>query len=143
MKRIIKICIFIIVLVPTIIGVYWFIIHPKSYDYDKAVKNGDVVNGAGGLANVDKFHTFIKNVDNKKPDKIRITAYSKEGYPEIFDLDYDGNIIKCTIDNTRNLYGRDNTKRYGEYTKITKDEINDYSLVDETGKYEEQWIFQE
>lgn len=51
--------------------------------------------------------------------------------------------IKCTTDNTRNLYGRDYTKSYGEYTKIMKDERNDYSLVDETGKYEEQWIFQE
>ena len=143
MKKIVRICIFIIVIVPTIIGLYWFIIHPKSYDYDKAIKNGDVVMGAGGLTNVDKFHSFIMNVENKKPDKIRITAYSKEGYPQIFDLDYDGNIIKCSIDNTRNLYGRDKTKRYGEYTKITKDEINDYSLVDESGKYEKQWIFQE
>ncbi|MDF2589306.1 MAG: hypothetical protein K0S41_3147 [Anaerocolumna sp.] len=51
--------------------------------------------------------------------------------------------IKCTTDNTRNLYGRDYTKRYGEYIKIMKDEKNDYSLVDETGKYEDQWIFQE
>jgi len=99
--------------------------------------------GAGGLANVDKFHSFIKNVEYKQPDKIRITAYSKEGYPEIFNLDFDGNIIKCTTDNTRNLYGREKAKRYGEYTKITKDEINDYSLVDETGKYEEQCILQE
>jgi hypothetical protein len=143
MKRVVKICILIIVLIPTIIGVYWFMIHPKSYNSDKAVKNGDVVMGPGGLVNVDKFHSFIKNVENQQPDKIRITAYSKEGYPEIFDLDFDGDIIKCTTDNTRNLYGREKTKRYGEYTKITKNEINDYFLVDETGKYEEQWIFQE
>lgn len=143
MKKIVKICIFIIVLVPTIIMVYWFLIHPNSYDYNKAVKNGDVVMWAGGLSNVDKFHSFIKDVENKQPGKIRITAYSKEGYPEIFDINFDGNIIKCTTDNTRNLYGRDYTKSYGEYTKIMKDERNDYSLVDETGKYEEQWIFQE
>jgi hypothetical protein len=143
MKKIVKIGFSFIVLILTISGAYWFIIHPKSYDYDKAVKNGDVVMGAGGLVNVDKFHSFIKNVENKQPDKLRITAFSKEGYPEIYDMDYDGNIIKCTIDNTRNLFGRDNTKSYGEYTKITKNEKNDYNLVDDTGKYKSVWIFQE
>lgn len=142
-EKVVIICILIIVLVPTIIWVYWFKIHPNSYNYDKAVKNGDVVMGAGRLANVDKFHSFIKHVENRQPDKIRITAYSKEGYPGIFDLDFDGSIIKCTTDNTRDLCGRDKTKRYGEYTKIIKNEINDYFLVDETGEYEETWIFQE
>ncbi len=142
-KKIVIICILIIVLVPTMIGVYWFIIHPKSYDYDKAIKNGDVVMGPGGLVNVDKFHSFINNVENKQPDKIRITAYTLEGNPGIFDLDFDGSIIKCTIDNTRDLYASDRTKRYGEYTKITKNKTNDYSLVDEKGKYEDQWILQE
>ncbi|HCL03021.1 MAG TPA: hypothetical protein DHW61_11535 [Lachnoclostridium phytofermentans] len=141
MRKIVKICTLIIVLALTFGGVYWFIIHPKTYKYDTAVKNGDVVMGAGGSANVGKFHSFIKNVENKQPDKIRITAFSKEGYPKIFDLDFDGNIIKCTTDNTRNLFGRDNTKKYGEYTKITKDEKNDYMLEDETGKG--VWIFQE
>lgn len=142
-KKVVIICIVIIVLVPTIIWVYLFKIRPSSYNYDKAVKNGDVVMGVSRLANVDKFHSFIKHVENRQPDKIRITAYTLEGDPIIFDLDFDGNIIKCTTDNTRDLYSIDKTKSYGEYTKIIKNEINDYFLVDETGKYEETWIFQE
>ncbi len=143
MKKVVKTSISIIALVLIISGVYWYIIHPHSYNYDTAVKNGDVVAGADGLKNVDQFHAFIKNVENKQPDKIRITAFSKEGYPEVFDINFDGNIIKCTTDNTRNLYGRDNTKRYGEYTKIIKNEINDYILVDETKRYESEGLFQE
>jgi hypothetical protein len=98
---------------------------------------------AGCKANIEKFHTFIENVEKKQSDKIRITVYSKEGYPTIFDLDFDGKVIKCTTDNTRNPYGRNWFKKYGEYTKISKNEINDYFLVDETGKYKNEWIYQE
>lgn len=138
-----KIVVAFLVLTLIATGVYWFLIHPTSYKYNTAVRNGDVVMGPVGFANVEKFHTFIKNVENKQSDKIRIAAYSKEGYPTIFDLDFNGKIIKCTTDNTRNPYGRNNFKKHGEYTKILKDEINDYSLVDETGKYKNVWIFQE
>lgn len=144
MRKIVKISISIVCIITlalTISGAYWFIIHPKTYNYDTAVKNGDVVMGASGLANIDKLHSFIKNVENMQPDKIRITAYSKEGYPEIFDLDFDGKLIKCTTDNTRNLYGRDFTKKHGEYTRITKDENYNYMLEDEAGK--SVFIFQE
>ncbi|MBK1812158.1 DUF4362 domain-containing protein [Clostridium sp. YIM B02505] len=143
MIKLFKIFVAFLVLTLIVVGIYWLIIHPKSYSYDTAVGNGDVVMGAGGKANIEKFHSFIKNVQNKQTDKIRITAYSKEGNPTIFDLDFDGKIIKCTTDNTRDLYGRELSKRYGEYTKIIKNDINDYSLVDETGKYKNQWIFQE
>lgn len=122
---------------------YWFSFHPKSYNYNTAVNNGDVVMGAAGKVNIEKFHDFIKSVENKQRDIVRITAYSKEGYPIIFDLDFDGKIIKCVTDNTRNLYGREYFKKYGEYTKISKNEINDYFLIDERGKYENKFIFQE
>jgi hypothetical protein len=143
MRKTVKTIMFILFLAVTFIGVYWFVLHPNSYKYDTAVKNGDVVMWAGGLENLDKFHGFIKNVENKQPGEIRITAFSKEGYPTVFDLDFDGEKIKCISDNTRSLYGRDYTKKYGEYTKITKNANNDYSLVDEAGKYQDLWIFQE
>lgn len=125
------------------VGFYWLLIRPNTYTYDTALKNGDVVMGAGGVANVEKLYAFIDNVELKKSDQIRITAYSKEGNPIIFDLEFDGVIIKCTSDNTRDRYGITLFKEYGEYNKITKDERNDYFLIDETGKYEDRWIFQE
>lgn len=125
------------------VGMYWFLIHPKSYKAELAIKNGDVVLWAGGLANTDKLHAFIRHVEDQLPDKIRIATYSKEGYPTIFDLEYDGNKIICVTDNTRNLFGREKSKSYGEYTNISKNDNDDYFLIDERGSYQEQWIFQE
>lgn len=142
-KKTIKGAIIFLVVALMSIGTYLVIIYPNSYNYDTAVKNGDVVMGAGGPDNVDKLHAFIMKVENKQSDKIRITAYSKEGYPTIFDLDFDGKIITCTTDNTRNRYGRDELKNQGKYTKIIKNEMNDYFLVDELGENENKWIFQE
>lgn len=132
-----------IILALIAIAFYWFVIHPNTYRYHTAVKNGDVVMGPSGKKNVEKLYTFIKNVEIKQADKIRITAYSKEGDPEIIDLNFDGKIIKATIDNTRDHYGRDWHKKHGEYTKITKDEKKNYLLIDESGKYPDVWIYQE
>ena len=122
---------------------YWTWIRPNTYPYETAVKNGDVVMGAGGVENVEKLYAFMENTENSRVDQIRITAYSKEGNPIIFDLKFEGEIIKCTSDNTRDRYGIRLFKAYGEYTKILKDERKDYFLIDETGKYEDRWIFQE
>ena len=122
---------------------YWTLIHPNTYPYETAVKNGDVVMGAGGVANVEKLYKFIENTENSQADQIRITAYSKEGSPIIFDLEFNGEIIKCTSDNTRDRYGIRLFKAYGAYTKIIKDESKNYFLMDETGKYEDRYIFQE
>jgi hypothetical protein len=143
MRKIVKKIIPCLALIFVMFGVYWFVIHPNTYKLNTAVNNGDVVMGPEGLVNLEKFHVFVKNIENKHPDQIRITTYSKEGYPTIYDLYYDGKVIKCTIDNTRNLYGREYFKRYSEYTKIAKNITNDYILEDNTGKYKTQWILQE
>lgn len=143
MKRSLKYLAIILILAVVFIFLYWFAIHTNSYDYDTAVKNGDVVMGPEGSVNEEGFYKFIENVDSKQTEKIRITAYSKEGYPIIFNLNYDGITIICITDNTRNKFGRDTSKQYGEYTKVIKDDNNDYFLIDETGRYNKQWIFQE
>lgn len=143
MCKIIRIAAVCLALILISIGVYWFIIHPNTYKYDTAVKRGDVVMSPSGQANVEKLHTFIQKVQDHQPDKIRVAAYSKEGYPSIHDLNYDGKVIRCTTDNTRNPYGRSILKEYGVYTKVTVNDIHDYSLIDETGKYKKEWIFQE
>ncbi len=143
MKKTAKIIVFLVVALLAGCVIYWFLIHPNSYKFDTAVKNGDIVMGPAGKRNVDRLHVFITNIVEKRPDTVRITTYSKEGYPTIFDLVYDGQIIKCTEDNTRNLCGRVITTRYGEYTRIIKQDNRDYVLVDQTGKYEPKWIFQE
>lgn len=143
MRKVVRTIIFSLFLIIFVIGIYWFVIHPSSYKYDTAVKNGDIVMGAGGIQNIDKLYNFINSIENGRTDKIRITAYSKEGYPIIFDLFYESSIIKCTTDNTRNLFGRSFFKIYGEYTTIFKDNNGDYFLTDESSNNENLWIFQE
>jgi hypothetical protein len=126
-----------------IAGFYWVAIRPNAYPYESALKNGDVVMGASGVANVEKLYAFIENLEQNQADQIRITAYSKEGRPIIFDLEFNGEIIKCKSDNTRDRYGITFFKEYGEYTKVIRNERKDYFLIDDTGKYEDRWIFQE
>lgn len=128
------------IVVVFVIGIAAYGILHKQYSYDSAVKNGDVVFTLGKKANMEKLYSFIDNIDNRKPDKIRITYYTVEGDPIIFDAEYDGNSIKCFSDNTRDEYG-DKTIQYFEYTKIVKDENNNrYIFVDDTGKYDDRFI---
>lgn len=143
MRKLIRTAAICLALILIAASVYWLFIHPNTYKYNTAVKHGDVVMGPSGPANVEKLHTFIQKLQDHQPDRIRVTTYSKEGYPIIHDLDYDGKVIRCTTDNTRNRYGRNVFKEYGVYTKIAENDIHDFSLIDETGKYKNEWIFQE
>lgn len=122
---------------------WWFVIHPNSYEYKTAVKNGDVVMGPEGTVNADELFKFIESIEQKRKGNIRITTYSKEGYPTIFDLESDGSIIICRTDNTRNVFGREMVKQTGTYTKIITDANNNYFLFDENKIYEKLWIFQD
>ena len=122
-----------------------FLIHPNTYKYKTAAKNNNVVNSFQGNVNVDKLYNFISNVESKKQDKIRIVSYTIEGDAMITDLQYDGNIIKCRTDSTRDRFGS-RTINYGEYTKIIINENDgylNYMLVDESGKYSDEGIFHE
>jgi hypothetical protein len=145
MSKTMKKVIIFVFLVLTIIGTYWFLIHPNTYKYKTAARNNNVVNSLSGNVNVNKLYNFIRNVENKKQDKIRIVSYTIEGDAIITDLKYDGNIIKCRTDSTRDRFGS-RTINHGEYTKIIMDENDrylNYRLVDENGKYPDEGIFHE
>jgi PBP1b-binding outer membrane lipoprotein LpoB len=66
----------------------------------------DIVDTHDQITNLDKFMTFIKNVNDRKEDKIRVVRYTIEGDPMLHDLDYDGEIITSTTDTTRDEYGK-------------------------------------
>jgi hypothetical protein len=98
-----------------------------------------------GNFNIDKLYNFINNVESKKQDKLRIVSYTKEGDAIITDLQYDGNIIKCRTDSTRDRFGS-RMISHGEYTKIVMEENDsyiNYRIVDESCKYQDERIFQE
>jgi PBP1b-binding outer membrane lipoprotein LpoB len=76
-------------------------LNPKEpYNSETAIENGDIVNIHGNISNLDKFGNFIKNVESGSKDKIRITMYTVEGDPIFYNLNYDGNQIQYTFDNS-------------------------------------------
>ncbi|MFZ3579732.1 DUF4362 domain-containing protein [Virgibacillus sp. DJP39] len=69
------------------------------------VKEGDVtVNQGGEIRNLDKFKNFIENVENDDKDTVRIARYTTEGDPIFLTLEYNGENIKYTYDNSQDEY---------------------------------------
>lgn len=65
----------------------------------------DIVDMHGDILNLDKFFSFIENVNQGTKDKIRVVRYTEEGDPMIHDLDYDGKSIHSTTDTRRDKFG--------------------------------------
>ncbi|MBR0577241.1 DUF4362 domain-containing protein [Proteiniclasticum sp. BAD-10] len=122
---------------------YGYFIHPNTYPEEVALKRGDVVVTAQGVIHGEKFHAFVQNVENQKPDSVRITWYSSEGAPKITDLQFDGKRIQYHGDLSRSGNERSWIPAYGEYTTMEKNDLNVYVLTDEAGKYDTLWVFQE
>ena len=78
---------------------------PGKYNYEDAVKNGDVVDLHGKMINTDKLNNFVDNVDKGHQDKVRITRYTIEGDPILYTLEYNGKIINYTVDTSRDAFG--------------------------------------
>ncbi|OXS76322.1 hypothetical protein B1B04_04915 [Lysinibacillus sp. KCTC 33748] len=76
----------------------------KSSHPEEAMKNGDVVNVHGKISNLDKFENFIKNAKKGVKDDVRITMYTIEGDPIFYNLNYDGNEIQYTYDDSQDGY---------------------------------------
>lgn len=126
--------------IATVSAVYFIVIYPYTYPQHRALSNGDTVMGADGNHNQEKLLMFYQNYLVKATDHIRITNYSKEGFPEIIDIKLVEGKLACRIDNTRNLYGRDWFIEKKNFTSIKINSQKDYFLIDQSGK--EKWIFQ-
>jgi hypothetical protein len=77
----------------------------EPHNPEQAEQSGDVVVLHGGMRNGDKWNTFMKNVEKKQQDQVRVTMYTIEGGPIIQELIYDGTAIQSTYDNSRDAYG--------------------------------------
>ncbi|MDT9721035.1 DUF4362 domain-containing protein [Paenibacillus sp. ClWae2A] len=77
----------------------------EPHNPEQAEQSGDVVVLHGGIRNEDKWNTFMKNVEKKQQDQVRVTMYTIEGGPIIQELIYDGTAIQSTYDNSRDAYG--------------------------------------
>ncbi|WP_179232682.1 DUF4362 domain-containing protein [Paenibacillus rigui] len=78
---------------------------PKaSYPSEKAIGQGDVVDVHGKYTNLERWDQFVKDVEGKKAGKVRITRYTIEGDPIIYDLAYDNGRIKYEFDNSMDTF---------------------------------------
>lgn len=73
-----------------------------SYDSEKAVLNGDVVNMHGPVYNYPKFETFLESVELNEAAAVRIANYSLEGDPTLYNLSSEGTTIDLEIDRSKN-----------------------------------------
>lgn len=73
-----------------------------SYDSEKAVKNGDVINMNGPVYNFPNFELFLDSIESDKRDSIRIANYTLEGDPTLYNLTFDGSLIHFEIDRSKN-----------------------------------------
>ncbi|OIK13777.1 DUF4362 domain-containing protein [Bacillus sp. MUM 13] len=105
-----------------------------AYNSEEAVKKGDVVFTPAGIKNFNRFKDFLDNMEAHQKDKIRVTGYTDEGDPIYSDLDYDGNKIKYSHDNSNDKFGGDRGITTNTCKKIvTKETVDngvDYHLSD-------------
>ena len=75
---------------------------PFNYSLQMGMYYNDVISDGEKPYNVDRLRTFLHNINNKMPDKLRITIYETVGYPTLRILQYDGtDIIFTTREITR------------------------------------------
>jgi hypothetical protein len=99
-----------------------------AYGSEEAIKRGDVVY-QNEVVNLERFEQFLINLSNKKEDTIRITAYTHEGDPIFQDLQFDGEVIHYTYDNSNDEYaGKDK----GKETDVCKEVIEKENTQGET-----------
>lgn len=108
---------------------------------DFSVKPEDIVN-THKPETMGRFSTFISNIENGKPDTIRLKDYGKEGQPTVIDMRFDGKYINADIDETIGyMFPKERIREKGQYTKIQKIGTT-YYLVDETG-LKNHYLFEE
>lgn len=78
---------------------------PTSGSNQYSVSSEDVVDRLGAIENFERFEEFKSSTENGVKDKLRIVQYTTEGDPILQELEYDGAVIKSTIDTSRDHYG--------------------------------------
>ncbi|TVX96265.1 DUF4362 domain-containing protein [Cohnella terricola] len=108
----------------------------KPYNYDTAINNGNIVNLHGNIKNGERLEVFYQNYKSKTKDKIRITQFTIEGDPIIYDFDFDGIDIKLRYDNSKDKHGTSNIRSTAckELIKTATKAGNDYTLKGCYGK---------
>jgi hypothetical protein len=92
----------------------------REYSVEKAVSNGEVVFDYDTTYNVKRLDKFVENVNNKIPDKVKISQYGDEGMFLIETISYDGKTIKAEFNSTMDFHPNERKKEVKEYSAIVK-----------------------
>ena len=84
----------------------------------------NIVEIHGELKNKERFEQFFNNVQQRLTDRIRVVKYTTEGDPIFYEFEYDGEIIKKTIDTRMDQYG------HGEIIETTCTSIKEVEMND-------------
>lgn len=107
---------------------------PSKYPPQSAIQQGDVVDFHGNITNSDKLARFISNYEKGQKDFVRITKYTIEGDPVLYELSFNGKSIAYTVDNTRDHFaGNGKGEKTFQCSKIGKkqeEKFTDYYLSD-------------
>ncbi len=87
-----------------------------KYTLEEAKENGDII-VQNEVTNSDRFESFLKKSTQGKSDQIRITAFTTEGDPVLYDVKYDGKSYQYTSDSSRDQFGTTDDDRKNEVCK--------------------------
>lgn len=91
---------------------------PKEYTLHMAKENDDVVWTYKEVHNLQRLDNFINNLENGTKDMIRVVGFTHEGDAIIKDLEYAGEVINLTSDNTRDEFSASPSIETYEYKQI-------------------------
>ncbi len=83
---------------------------------EEAKENGDII-VQNGVTNSDRFESFLNKSKQGKSDQIRITAYTTEGDPIVYDVEYGGKTYQYSSDSSRDQFGTTDDDRKNEVCK--------------------------
>ncbi|OWA37651.1 hypothetical protein B9G55_06260 [Saccharibacillus sp. O16] len=81
------------------------------YGSQQAAQNGDLVEEPSGFIHLDKWHTFLKRVEQQQPASIQLTRFTDEGDPIFYNIDYDGSRFHYLLDTLLDGWGTPERKQ--------------------------------
>lgn len=87
-----------------------------KYTMEEAKENGDII-VQKDVTNSDRFESFLNKSKQGKSDQIRITAYTTEGDPIVYDVEYGGKTYQYSSDASRDQFGTTDDDRKNEVCK--------------------------
>lgn len=112
------------------------------YGPEEARKKGDIIIDGSTNENRARFELFLTNVNNRRPDNIRVVIYDIIEDKYLIDIRYDGEVFTASrVFITKNSDVRE-TLTNMEFTHLIQTSSRNYFLTDARKIHKDLWIFQ-